>query len=43
MLEVFVLRFYTETFADVGEVENRDILTNDQLNEQANELPWLQI
>ena len=33
MLEVFVLRFYSETFAGVDEVKNRDTLTNDQLNE----------
>ena len=35
--------FYSETFAGVDEVENRDILTNDQLNEQANETPNLLI
>ena len=29
------------TFAGVDEVENRDTLTNDQLNEEANETPNL--
>ena len=38
-----MLVFYSDTFAGVDEVENRDTLTNDQPNEQANETPCLQI